>query len=78
MVKFIQEIQTWSRCYLICQYCTYFQKKKFISSPLDAKSKVKQMIKILDQSQDQDEDAWRDPLDLLPKQSFRSGDPSFW
>ena len=78
MVNFIQEIQTWSRCYLICQYCTYFQKKKFISSPLDAKSKVKQMIKILDQSQDQDEDAWRDPLDLLPKQSFRSGDPSFW
>ena len=63
MVNFIQEIQTWSRCYLICQYCTYFQKKKFISSPLDAKSKVKQMIKILDQSQDQDQDAWRDPLD---------------
>ena len=76
MVKFIQEIQTWSRCCLICEHCTF--RKKAISSPLDAKSKVKQMIKILDQSQDQDEDAWRDPLDLLPKQSFRSGDPSFW
>ena len=71
-VKLIQEIQTWSRCCLICQHRTF--RKKAISSPLDAKSKVKQMIKILDHSQDQDEDAWWDPLAVFPKQSFRS----FW